>query len=314
MKFQQLGKTGIQVSTLALGTVSLGVDYGIKVPDEFGRPTEAEAIHLLQQAADSGINLFDTAPAYGESERLIGRAIGRRSDCHIATKVLTPLDSKGYPLSGTRLRQVVQKSLEESRYTLQRDVLDIVQIHNATEGLITRGEFSEVLFQAKQQGKVRFLGASVYGEKAALAVIEAGCYDVLQVAYNVLDQRMAKYVFPAAELVGVGIIARSILLKGALTAKARWLPEDLTPLREAAERAKDILAGSWQAMPQAALRFCLSKPQVATVLMGVRTLSELKQALMAVESGPLPAELLAQAPLLALTEERLLNPSHWNVP
>jgi len=314
LNFQPLGKTGIQVSALALGTVSLGIDYGIKVPGEFGRPSEAEVIHLLQQAADAGINLFDTAPAYGESERLIGRAIGRRSDCHIATKVLIPLDANGCPLSGTRLRQAVQKSLEKSRYALQRDVLDIVQIHNATEEIIVRGEFAEVLSQAQQQGMVRFLGASVYGEKAALAVIEAGCFDVLQVAYNVLDQRMAARVFPAAELAGIGIIARSVFLKGALTAKARWLPAELTPLRQAAERAKDILAGSWQALPQAALCFCLSTPRVATVLVGVRTLPELEQALKAAEAGPLSADLLAQAYTLALTNEHLLNPSHWSVP
>lgn len=314
MNYRLLGKTGLKISAVALGTVSLGMDYGIKVPGEFGRPTEAEVIYLLQQATDVGINFFDTAPGYGKSERLLGQTIGQRQDCYIATKVSIPLDKNGHPLRGVPLQHAVQKSIEQSLHALQRDVLDIVQIHNATVEVITRGEITEALLQAQQQGKVRFLGASVYREEAALAVIKAGCFDVLQVAYNVLDQRMSRLVFPAAEHAGVGIISRSVFLKGALTAKSKWLPSELAPLRQAAEWVKDTLAVSWQAIPQVALRFCLSAPQVATVLVGVRTLPELKQTVKSAESGPLPTKMLAQISNLALTDEHLLNPSYWGMP
>jgi len=314
MNYRTLGRTGLRVSVIALGTVSLGVDYGIKVPGEFGRPTKSEAIRLLQQAADAGINLFDTAPAYGESELLVGQALGSQPECYVATKVSIPRDTNGIPMHGTQLRQAVQSSLESSLRALRREVLDIVQIHNATVEVIARGEMAQALLDARQHGKLRFLGASVYTEAEASAVIEAGCFDVLQVPYNLLDQRMARRVFPAAQQAGVGILVRSAFLKGALTAKAQWLPPDLAELREAVEQAKDVLAGSWQALPEMALRFCLSAPQMATVLVGVRTLSELRQALKAAEAGPLQAELLSRVPVLALREERLLNPSYWSVP
>ncbi len=313
MNYRLLGKTGLRISIVALGTVSLGVEYGIEVPGEFGRPTEAEAIRLLQQAADAGINLFDTAPAYGKSEQLLGVALGSHHECYLATKVSVPIDSNGNPMHGPGLRQAVLYSLESSLRALQRDVLDIVQIHNATLDVIAQGEMAQVLLDAQQQGKVRFLGASVYTEAEALAVIEADYFDMLQVAYNVLDQRMARRVFSAAEQAGVGIMVRSAFLKGALTAKARWLPPELTELRQAAERSKDVLGGSWRSLPEMALRFCLSAPQVATVLVGARTIQELKQALAAAESGTLPEEVLARTPSLALTDEHLLNPSYWPV-
>ena len=313
MDYRSLGKTGLQVSAIALGTVSLGVDYGIEAPGEFGRPTEAEAIRLLQQAADADINLFDTAPTYGESERLIGKALGSRPECFISTKVSIPRDADGIPIHGAQLRRAVEDSLVNSLRTLRRDVLDIVQIHNVTVDVMDQGEMAQALLDALQRGKVRFLGASVYTEAEALAIVEAGCFDVLQVAYNLLDQRMARRVFPAAERAGVGIMVRSALLKGALTAKARWLPPELAELRQAAERAKDALAGSWQSLPEVALRFCLSSPQVATVLVGVRTVEELRQSLAAEGAGPLPKELLAQTSALALTDKRLLNPSYWPV-
>lgn len=296
-----------------MGTVALGLEYGIKMSNTSGRPSEPEAVELLHQAADAGINLFDTAPTYGESEQLLGKALKAHPQCYVATKVSLPTDKNGKTLSGNKLRAAVQCSLESSLRTLQRDALDIVQIHNATVEAIAQGEIFEGLLNAKQQGKVRFLGASVYGENAALAVIGSKQFDVLQVAYNLLDQRMAQRVFPAAERAGVGVIVRSVFLKGALTPRAEWLPAALAELRTAADRVRETFQASWQVLPEMALRFCLSTPQVATVLTGASTLNELTQALTAVEAGPLTQQLLARTPDLGLCDERLLNPSYWPI-
>jgi len=312
--YRSLGRTGLQVSSIALGTVSLGVDYGLRAPGEFGRPSDADAIGLLQHAADAGVNLFDTSPNDGQSQRLLGQALGHRPDCLFATKVSIPKDADGNRTHGKELQDAVHTSLAASLRSLQRDWLDIVQIHNATVEVISQGEMAQALLDARQQGKVRFIGASVYTEGEALAVIEAGCFDLVQVAYNVLDQRMAERVFPAAERAGVGIMARSAFLKGALTPKAQWLPPELAELRQAVEGAREVLGASWQSLPEMALRFCLSAPQVATVLVGARTLVELKQALTAVEAGPLPTYLLTRTQTLALTDEHLLNPFYWPVP
>jgi aryl-alcohol dehydrogenase-like predicted oxidoreductase len=296
-----------------MGTVALGLEYGIKMSNTSGRPSEPEAVGLLHQAADAGINLFDTAPTYGESERLLGQALKSHPQCYVATKVSLPTDTNGKTLSGNKLRAAVQCSLEGSLRTLQRDALDIVQIHNATVEAIAQGEIFEGLLNAKQQGKVRFLGASVYGEDAALAVIGSKQFDVLQVAYNLLDQRMAQRVFPAAERAGVGVIVRSVFLKGALTPRAEWLPAALAELRTAADRVRETFHASWLVLPEVGLRFCLSTPQVATVLTGASTLNELTQALTAVEAGPLTEQLLARTPDLGLCDERLLNPSYWPI-
>lgn len=308
MDYHSLGQTGLNVSAVALGTASLDMGYGIQAPGEGDRLAEEVIIRLLREAADAGINLFDTAPAYGESERLLGQALGRCSDCYFATKVPIPKERHS-----SQIRRAIHNSLENSLHALQRDVLDIVQIHNATVGVITHGEITAVLLGAQQEGKIRFLGATVYTEAEALAVIEAGCFDVLQIAYNVLDQRMAPRIFPAAEQAGVSIIVRSAFLKGVLTAKAQWLPSEMFELRQAAEQAKDVLGGSWQSLPEIALRFCLSAPQVTTVLVGVRTMEELKQALIAVEDGPMSEGSLARTADLALADERLLNPSYWPI-
>lgn len=295
MRYRALGRTGLQVSAVSLGTVSLGLDYGIEAPGQFGKPDAADAIRLVRAAVDRGITLIDTAPAYGESEHLVGRAVGRDRRVIIATKVTPPN---------------IDASLESSRRALHRDVIDIVQIHNATRTMLGDTLMIEALLSAKRRGVVRFLGASVYGEDAAMATIQSGHFDLLQVAFNALDQRMTRTVLPAAEHIGIGVLARSAFLKGALTPKAQWLPRSLTPLREAAERARDVLAsGSWDRLPSAAMRFCLSVPQIASVLIGARTLGELDAAIAAERAGPLEPAFLTEAPRLALNDPELLDPS-----
>ena len=308
-----LGKTGLQVSPIAVGTAALGMDYGIQVPREFGRPCQRDAIYLLKRASALGVNLFDTSPSYGSSERLLGLALGKEMNCYFATKVPIPRNSQGELVSGPSLFQVIQASLERSLKALGRDVLDIVQIHNVTSEVITRGEVTEALLRAREGGKIHCLGASVYGEEAALAAIEAKCFDVLQVAYNLLDQRMARRVFPAVREAGMGLLLRSVFLKGALTRKGRYLPEELKDLAVAAERARGLCNDSWESLPHTALRFSLSAPQASSVLVGVRTVRELDEAVRASGQGPLPEALMARARRLATSEEHLLNPSYWSV-
>jgi aryl-alcohol dehydrogenase-like predicted oxidoreductase len=308
VRYRPLGRTGLTVSALSLGTVALGVDYGITAPGDFGRPGEEDAVRVVRRAIDRGVTLVDTAPAYGDSERIVGRATSGHPDVIVATKV------NPAAFGDVEIGRAVAASIESSRRALGRDVLDIVQIHNATREMIDGGAVTAALVHARNRGLVRVIGASVYGEDAAMAVIQSGEFGVLQVALNALDQRMMRTVLPAADAAGLGVIVRSAFLKGALTPKARWLPEALAPLRDAAARARDLLAaGSWDRLPGAAMRFCLSVPLVASVLTGARTMAELDAAVAAEAAGPLDGDLFENAATLAMADERLLDPSCWPI-
>jgi aryl-alcohol dehydrogenase-like predicted oxidoreductase len=310
--YRVLGRTGLRVSAIGLGTAELGMEYGIAPPGVSRQPTKSEAMAVLRHAAQAGINLFDTAPGYGESEELLGEALHEFPRCHIATKVsVRNLDGSRLPRS--QICSAVQHSLEKSLLRLRREVLDIVQIHNATRELLEEGEVLGALQAARQQGKLLFLGASVYTEAEALAVLETRLLDVLQVPYNILDQTMEERVFPSAQRAGVGIIVRSALLKGLLTCSAKYFPPELAPLRQAAEQARRALSASWNSLPAIALRFCISAPQGCATLVGVRSHEELEQAIGAWETGPLPPELLSLTPTLAASDKQILNPSKWPV-
>ena len=231
MRYSKLGTTGIQVSRLGLGTVELGLDYGINKPANFGKPDEASAINLLHKAADAGINLFDTAPSYGCSEELLGKAFADRKNCIIATKV-------NIPPEGEDAENFIRSSVTQSRQNLRRKCLDIVQVHNATSDTFLHSDIFKILREEKAAGNIRFIGASVYEPENALAAIDSGTIDVLQIAYNILDQRMDEKVLDEAASKGIVILSRSVYLKGVLTERAKWLPEHCAPLREAVESIK----------------------------------------------------------------------------
>jgi aryl-alcohol dehydrogenase-like predicted oxidoreductase len=301
---------------LALGTVELGLDYGIAAPGEFGRPTESEAIRVVHAALDAGINLIDTARAYGESEALLGRALrGRREQVVLATKVRTQLDDGSSP-SGDELRRTMEQSLETSLKLLRTDHLDIWQIHHVDPGLLARRDVvAEVFGAARRSGKVRAVGGSTYGAELPLAAIESELFDMLQVTYSVLDQRLADRVFSLAAERGVGVLVRSILLKGALTSRGDYLPNHLEALRIRSRQFRNLVAESClQASPvQVAIAFGLAHAQIHSVLVGVRSEWELQEALGAVAVS-LPGDLLEQLYALRLDDAELLNPATWGIP
>ncbi len=305
-----LGRCGLEVSLLGVGTVSLGTPYGLPAAEGQGPPPRQEAVAMLREAADAGITLFDTAPAYGEAEAILGEALGNRPECLLATKVGVP---PGNP-DRHALAAFVRKSLDASRRVLRRDVLDLVQIHNATEAVIRGGGLAEILLAEREAGRVRLVGATVYTEAEALAAIRAGVFHVIQVPFNGLDRAMADRVLPEATRAGIGVVARSVYLKGALTPRARQLPEALTPLREAATRLVHTVAGSWEALPGVALRYCLGVEGLSCVLVGPRSSLELRQALRAVAQGPLPPETRTRVEAVRVEDRTLLNPVNWPIP
>ena len=310
MQYLSLGRTDLQVSRLALGTAAFGLDrYGIQKRGESGVVSEKNAVRLVRTAVEQGINFFDTARGYGESEAVLGKGLAACKPSVIATKVTVPPEYE--KLSSTDFANRVMDSLETSLRALGRDVLDIVHIHNATSRVLQECEILNILEGARAQGKLRFIGASVYGEDAALTAIRSGRVDVLQVAINLLDQRMLTKVLPEASQANVAIVARSCLLKGVLTERANLLPPHLHALKAAAKRVGEALGETWESLPKTAIRFCLSLPGVSSVLLGLRSLSELRAALAAEEAGPLPDTVMCRADELKLTGENLLNPSFW---
>ncbi len=308
MNYRRLGRTNLQVSEISLGTVELGMDYGIPVQGEQRRPSEADAARTLNCALDLGINLIDTAQAYGESEAIIGRALkSRRNEYILATKI-AGLSWEGY--TGVELREQVEASITKSLRALQTDIIDLLYIHNATPELIQHGEIVEIMQRAREAGYARFIGTTTYGEAAPLAVLEDGRFDCVQVAYNLLDRQFEERVLPLAQANDIGVAIRSVLLKGALTYRYPHLPEELRELREAVNKVNSLRSEQNSSLPELAYRFVLAHPAVSTALVGTGRVHELEEIVSLAGRDSLPQELLSDIREISVSPDQL-NPGTW---
>jgi len=259
---------------------------------------------------------LDTARGYGESEAILGRLLQqRRKQIILATKASAHLPDGSVP-SGVALQQHLAAQLDQSLRLLQTDYVDIWQIHNVDEQVLTEEEALNATFAAaKQSGKIRWTGGSFYGATLPEEALHADLFDVMQVTYSVFDQRIADRILPLAQQKNVGIMVRSVLLKGALTERADHLPEHLESLRKHSQQFRQLVeqhAPNFTAA-QAALAFALANPQIQSALVGMRTAEELVSNLHAVTTA-LSSDLLAALTDLRVDDEDLLNPGTWGIP
>jgi aryl-alcohol dehydrogenase-like predicted oxidoreductase len=200
--------------------------------------------------------------------------------------------------------------VEESLRQLQADHIDVMMVHCRGEQAFVDHGAIEVLDAMRREGKVRFLGASVYGPESMKAAIECGWFDCVQVGYSPLDRRIEAQALPLAIKNNVGVIARSVLLKGALSERCLKLPEALASLKQSIEQLAAI-AGSAARLPELAYRYVLSRPVPQSVLVGTARKSEIEEAIRYLERGPLSPDEIDAIQQVQVAEERWLNPGNW---
>lgn len=223
MDKRYIADTGIAVSPLGLGTVKFGRNQGVKYPQGFELPSDKTIQQLLGLAADLGINLIDTAPAYGLSEERLGKLwVGSRHDWVIETKVgesFTKGESSfDFSAQGTRL------SVENSLRHLRTDYLDMVLIHSngQDEAILRDSEALNTLFKMKQAGWVRAVGISSKTVAGGLLAYELGC-DVVMASYNPSYEDERPVIEVAAEQ-NKGLLVKKAFASGHLDKLAHSNP------------------------------------------------------------------------------------------
>ncbi|MBN2450831.1 MAG: aldo/keto reductase [Lentisphaeria bacterium] len=312
MEYRPLGLTGLRVSAISFGCVELGIPYGIGVRRPEDMLPEAEAIALLRGALERGITFFDTAPAYGASERLLGQAFaGIRDRVVLCTKCPRLTDGDGNVLPPRALRERLCASVESSCHALGTDVIDVLMLHHAEERVILGDEAAVAFAELKRQGLIRASGVSTYPGGMTPTVLGSGRWDVIQVAINLMDQRDVAHL-EAAAAAGVGVIARSVLLKGVLTDRGGALHPALQRIQEHRDRCCAALPPGLD-LAAFATRFVLGLPGVSSVVLGIDRRAYLDAALEAARGGALPPELQRSARELAFEDPAFIDLHRWHV-
>jgi aryl-alcohol dehydrogenase-like predicted oxidoreductase len=287
MQTRRLGRTGLQVSEIGYGAWGIGQSMWLGADDE-------ESLRALHRAIELGVNLIDTALAYGQghSEKLVGRVVRERSETiHVATKV-PPKTSvwpapPGVPARTTYPADHIVRCAEKSLRFLGTETIDLLQLHTWQDEWLGEPEWQDALSGLKRDGKVRFVGISIndHDPGSAVRAVASGLFDTVQVIYNVFDQSPEAELFPLCRQHDVGVLARVPFDEGSLT--GRITPETTFPegdwrhtyfggdrKRQVFERVQALeraMAGEAATVAELALRFCLSQDAVSTVIPGMRS-------------------------------------------
>jgi aryl-alcohol dehydrogenase-like predicted oxidoreductase len=221
MNQRTLGRTGLEVSEVGYGAWGIGGSMWLGADDD-------ESRRALHRAIDLGVTLIDTAAVYGNghSEELVGEVVREREErIVVATKI--PPKNREWPAHAgvdpddAFPAEHVRKHTERSLGRLGLDAVDLQQFHVWSDEWVGRGTWLEAVQELKAEGKIRAFGVSINDHEAAnaLALIETGVVDAVQVIYNVFDQSPEDELLPACLERGIGVLARVPFDEGALTGR-----------------------------------------------------------------------------------------------
>lgn len=305
MRQNELGKTGLNLSRIGLGTVQFGLDYGFTK-----KKTQQEVNEILCFAYRQGVNLLDTARAYGDSEEMIGNYLSQSKDRFI---VATKLDkiNREEALEAAVLERKVCRSVETSLKMLGVPCLDILQLHQTEDYLIRNEQFWKILSGLKSQKMLKHIGVSVYEPVEAEMLLDRYADEVsmLQIPYNIFDRRFESLEKRYAEA-RMGIVSRSVFLKGLVPCPVESLPDEVKGLAEVKERLEGYAKEQLSTPSDLALRFVHGKAFIHSMILGIGSLNELKANLQAVERK-LPLNNWSQFDDLIINDPQLIDPRKW---
>ncbi|MDD5216826.1 MAG: aldo/keto reductase [Candidatus Omnitrophica bacterium] len=298
MKYRPFGGTGVDVSEIGFGGWAIG-------GNSYGTVRDEDSLEALEAAFCRGVNFYDTADIYGEghSEEILAQFLKRRnrSDVLIASKA-------GFDFYHGAVRKnfeaaYLRFACEQSLQRLGIETIDLYQLHNPPLGIIRHGEAIGVLEELQREGKIRFIGVSIFQEDEGLAALRDKRIQSIQTVFNLLDQRMTLHLLPEAKENEVAIIAREPLACGFLTGKYApgsefpkndhrngWPKEKVKLIAEKVEKIKAVLATRRLTLTRAALEYVLDFDAVSTVIPGAKTKTQVIENLMASEEPSLRSQ------------------------
>jgi aryl-alcohol dehydrogenase-like predicted oxidoreductase len=289
------------MSKIALGTVQFGTDYGISSVG--GKVQKGEVRKILNYAKSQGINFLDTAPSYGDSEKVLGGC--STHEFHIITK------TRHFDCSviGEKELKLLESDFTQSQIDLKRERIYGVLVHNADD-LLKYGsdKIFNQLNSLKQAGIIKKIGVSIYSHGQLQSILDNFEIDLVQLPFNVLDRRMIDSgMFDVLSSKNIEVHARSVFLQGLLLMSRKNRPKKFN-------RWKDIWAlwhewlNDYQITSlEATVRYAISMPYISKVLVGIHTEDQLKEIVLA-SIGDLP-----DIPDdLFIDDMNLLNPVNWD--
>jgi len=306
MKYRRFGQTDWQVSEIG---------YGMWGMAGWTDSDDKQSDRSLDIAVEGGCNFFDTAWGYGagKSEQILGRLVKRHADkkLYMATKIppknMTWPSRREFKLEDCFPGKHIIEYTETSLKNLGVETIDLMQFHVWEDSWAQQEEWQRTIEQLKADGKIQHMGISVnrWEPENGLETLKTGHISTVQVIYNIFDQAPEDKLLPLCEKLDIGVIARVPFDEGTLTGtftkettfpeddwrSTYFVPENLNSSVEHADRLKPLVPEN-MTMPEMALRFILSNPNIHTTIPGMRKANHVKSNLSVSDGQGLPEELL----------------------
>jgi aryl-alcohol dehydrogenase-like predicted oxidoreductase len=288
---------------IGLGTAQLGFNYGIS--NAWGKPDLDEVTRILAVARDCGIQVLDTAHSYGDSESVLGECLPTSHDFRIVTKTLPLGIERVTAVQAERVREAFTLSLERLRQPRVYALL----VHQARDLLAAdAGRLIDVMDGLKAQGQIQKFGVSIYDESEMKAVLERHSIDIVQLPFNVFDQRLLESgTLARLRALDIEVHARSVFLQGLLLMEPGSLAGYFESAREPLTRLRAIACKHGRTVLETALRFAADRPEIDCAVIGIARHQELDEIVAACRAQAVDEDYSG----LALHDESILNPARW---
>ncbi len=290
---------------IGLGTAQWGMPYGIS--NRSGQPDYFEIGKMLDHAKSQGITILDTAYTYGEAEIILGEQGAILNGFDVVTKTI-PISSR--VISKKEIEQL-STAFFESLDRLKSDTVYGLLVHNA-DNLLSRGgdHFWKTLQVFKNEKRVKKIGVSVYRPRQLEEIINRYEIDVVQIPFNIYDQRFAREgIFQKLKHKGIEIHSRSVFLQGLLLMKPDQLPAQFELIRDHQAKLHKQLSDSGLTLIEGCLIFCLNQPYIDKIFIGCETLGQLSEVLS--NSAHSCHPFLDLEPY-AIDDQKVIDPSRWH--
>jgi aryl-alcohol dehydrogenase-like predicted oxidoreductase len=311
MKYTSL--KGLKISKLSLGTAQLGLDYGIA--NVSGKPNLDKSFKILETAINAGINCFDTASSYGDSEEIIGSFFVNRIG-GVPPIIITKLKADlGGNVNSVEIYNQLKQTIENSMMRLQINKIPILLLHNASNMTDNNGLILQGLIRLKDEGLVEKIGVSVYSPEEVIKAIDIKDFDAIQIPINIFDHRLIDSgLLKSLEQHNFIVFARSIFLQGLFFLDPDTLPENLKLAREPIITIRKLAQKYKIDVAEMAFAFVRDLPQISSMVIGAETSTQVLENCALIECPKLPEELKYEI-LDSFSDlpVKIINPSLWDI-
>jgi aryl-alcohol dehydrogenase-like predicted oxidoreductase len=313
MKYTQVGERSI--SQFTLGTVQLGMAYGIA--NKSGKPDESVSSLILEEALNCGINCYDTASGYGDSEQVLGNFFSGREKPLLVSKIKPPLDAS---ISAQEMEAFIRGKVEQSLERLQIDTIPIMMLHSPDVLAVHNDVIVSTMMKLRDDGLISSAGVSVAANvdeqmSELWRYIQNDIFEAVQIPLNVLDHRLFRNGgVERLEQSGKIVFVRSVFLQGLLLMDDRHIPAFLHEARKPLAILREMAAREGMSMAQMAISFVRDLNFVHSLVIGAETVEQVKENVKLIDGPAISADtrerIFREIPALP---ELIFNPNLWNI-